>query len=208
MAPETDVPWAEIVPDAPFPMTVADYERWSDDGPRYELVRGRLVKLPFGSFGRGVISGNLIVALANFVDTHHLGDVLSGKCGFHLPLPEEEPHETLLMPTCSFVRADRVPTEDELDWGGIWKGAPDLIVEVAEYEQPRLTLAAKVRLWVAAGVRLVWVVWPSEKLVEVWVPGRDEPAQVLKPGEQLDRLEAVPGFSYPVADLFEEGHHL
>ena len=41
MAPETVVPWAEIVPDAPYPMTVVDYERWLDDGCRYELVRGR-----------------------------------------------------------------------------------------------------------------------------------------------------------------------
>jgi len=39
-------PWAEIVPDAPYPMTIQDLLDWpDDDGYRYELVDGVLVRV-------------------------------------------------------------------------------------------------------------------------------------------------------------------
>ena len=41
-------PWAEIVPHVP-PLTVGDLERLPDDGWRYELVEGVLVRYPVGS---------------------------------------------------------------------------------------------------------------------------------------------------------------
>ena len=40
MAHDIFAPWAELVPDAPYPMTAADLEKLPDDSWRYELVRG------------------------------------------------------------------------------------------------------------------------------------------------------------------------
>ena len=34
-------PWAEVVPDAPYPMSIEEFERWpKEPGWRYELVEG------------------------------------------------------------------------------------------------------------------------------------------------------------------------
>jgi Uma2 family endonuclease len=46
MRQETLAPWAELAPDAPFPMTVDEALALPDDGRRYELVEGRLVRMP------------------------------------------------------------------------------------------------------------------------------------------------------------------
>lgn len=50
--------------------------------------------------------------------------------------------------------------------------------------------------------RLVRIIWPKSQQVDVWCPGADQPAQTLSTRDQLDGLDALPGFSLPVAELF------
>jgi hypothetical protein len=64
-------------------------------------------------------------------------------------------------------------------------------------------MAEKARMWLAAGVRLLWLIWPRDKQVEVWRPGSDEPVATLALTEALDGLDVIPGFTYPVSRLFE-----
>jgi hypothetical protein len=52
----------------------------------------------------------------------------------------------------------------------------------------------------AAGVRLMWVIWPESQMVEVWQA--DEPMSALGARDRLDGLEVISGFSMPVAELF------
>ena len=80
--------------------------------------------------------------------------------------------------------------------------APDLVVEVASPDQSRPELADKVRRYLSAGVRLVWVVWPRYRRVDVWRIGAPAPS-TLAAGDDLDGGDVVPGFAYPVARLFE-----
>src|SRR5260221_3618649 len=46
MKQDVIAPWAEVVPDAPFPMTIAQMQALPDDNWQYELVDGRLVRMP------------------------------------------------------------------------------------------------------------------------------------------------------------------
>ena len=55
----------------------------------------------------------------------------------------------------------------------------------------------------ARGCRLVWLVWPRYKTIEVWRPGDMVPRQTLHPGDDLDGADALPGFRYPVARAFK-----
>src|SRR5437588_12159552 len=53
--PHPIAPWAEAVPDAPYPMSVDDLLDWpDDDGYRYEVVEGVLVRMagPWPPAGR------------------------------------------------------------------------------------------------------------------------------------------------------------
>ncbi len=62
-------------------------------------------------------------------------------------------------------------------------------------------MAAKAQLYLAAGTRLVWVIWPRRQQVDVWHPNDKRP--VLRGvGDMLDGEDVVPGFTYPVASLF------
>jgi len=64
-------------------------------------------------------------------------------------------------------------------------------------------MAAKARLYLQRGVRLVWGVWPADRQVDVWRPGSDEPVATLGADDQFDGADVLPGFTHPVADLFE-----
>ena len=62
-------------------------------------------------------------------------------------------------------------------------------------------MAGKAREYLNAGTRLVWVIWPRRRQVDVWRTGDDEPT-ALTVEDRLDGEDVVPGFSYPVAELF------
>lgn len=63
-------------------------------------------------------------------------------------------------------------------------------------------MGAKARRYLDVGTRLVWVVWPRHRWVDVWHPGNKKPAATLGMEDLLDGEDVVPGFIYPVADLF------
>lgn len=194
-------PWAEEVPEAPYPMSLEAFEHWPEDA-HYELVRGRLVRLPVGGGWQGIISITLPVALHRYVEEWHLGDVLP-HCGFILDLPGE-PHATVLLPSVAFVPRQRLPAPDDREaWNRPLHLAPDLVGEIARVGQDRASLAVKGQVWLAAGTRLVWIVWPEEQQVEVWPAGRKAPSETRSLAERLDGQEVLPGFSLPVASLFQ-----
>ncbi len=77
------------------------------------------------------------------------------------------------------------------------------MVEVASPNQHRPGIADKARRYLAAGVRLVWIVWPSRQEVDVWRPDEmGQPAATVGSGEALDGEDVLPGFTYPLGRLF------
>jgi Uma2 family endonuclease len=198
----TLAPWAEPVPDPPPNLTANDLLDLPDDGYTYELVEGRLVRVPGSGWQATTIAANMLTMLNMFVRSHKLGQVSGADGEFNLTQPGER-QETALVPDVAFLRADRVPPRDSEEFKKAPRLAPDLAVEVASPNQFRPEMAAKARLYLARGVRLVWVVWPADRQVDVWRTGRDEPMATLGVNDQLDGLDILPGFTHPVADLFE-----
>lgn len=200
MAHETFAPWAEIVPGAPFPMTVDQLLALPDDGQTYELVEGRLVRMAPSGGGASNIGLRLASALITFVEPPGLGVVTGADGEYVLRAPGGV--ETAFAPDAAFVRADPAPARNSAEWEKVWHLAPDLVAEVASPNQFRPELADKVRRYLAAGVRLVWVVWPKYAQVDVWRPGGAQPVETLNLGDQLDGQDVLPGFTYPFARLF------
>jgi len=191
-------PWAEVVPGV-GPMTVEDLEAWPDDGWQYELVGGVLVRMPFSGHQASNIAVRLIVRLGAYVEDHELGEVTGADGGFR-PDPAH-PRDTELAPDVAFVRADRLPSRTSPDYTRALRLAPDLAVEVVSPSQSRRDLAVKARLYLSFGTRLVWVVLPKQRQVDVFRLGSNEPS-TLGVDDTLDGEDVVPGFSYPVAALF------
>ena len=203
MARNILAPWAEPVPDAPYPMTVADLQALPDDEWQYELVDGRLVRMPGSGSKASAIAINLAIALGAFVKAHKLGRVSGADGAFNLTRPGA-PAETALIPDVAFVSAGRLAPLRSDAANAIPHLAPDLVAEVASPSQYRPEMAAKARTYLEAGVRLVWVIWPDDEQVDVWRPGSGAPVATLSLNDHLDGFDVLPGFSHPVADLFTE----
>jgi len=62
-------------------------------------------------------------------------------------------------------------------------------------------MAVKARTYLSFGTRLVWIIWPRYKCVDVWHSG-DETPTPLGVGGELSGEDVVPGFAYPIARLF------
>lgn len=92
-----------------------------------------------------------------------------------------------------------MPPEDR-DEDEYIAGPPDLAVEIASPSQFRPEMGAKAWLWLQRGTRLVWVVWPKRRHVDVWTPAQDVPV-TLHIGDTLDGADVLRGFTYALADL-------
>src|SRR5438270_8686493 len=74
--PHLIAPWAEVVPDAPYPLTVDDLLDWpDDDGYRYEVVEGVLVRMAGTRPRAGRATRRLLRPLDAYVEAHDLGTV-------------------------------------------------------------------------------------------------------------------------------------
>ena len=203
MAQETTLaPWAEPVPGR-GPMTVEDLLALPDgDQWQYELVEGRLVRMPASGGEASKIAALLVAALINFVVPRRLGTVTGADGTYDLTQPGDE-GETGLVPDVAFTRAERVPSRTSPEYAKAWHLAPDLVAEVVSPSQFRPEMAAKAQRYLAAGVRLVWIIWPKSRQVDVWRPtDMSKPVTMLGKQDALDGLDVLPSFTYPVADLF------
>jgi Uma2 family endonuclease len=195
-------PWAEIVPEA-GPMTVDGLLRLPDDAWQYEVVEGRLVRMPPGGLRASSLTVRLAAHLWLFVEREGLG-LVTGSDGLYDLTPAGTPpaRGTGLAPDVGFVEAAHLPPHVVFDEDRAVPFAPDLAVEVASPSQYRPAMARKAQRYLSAGTRLVWIVWPRRREVDVWRPGDMQPSQVLNEGKVLDGEGVVPGFTYPVSDLF------
>src|SRR5260370_41248547 len=81
--PESPAPWAEVVPHMPR-MTVDEVSRLPDDEWQYELVDGRLVRMPLSGGEASRIGAILLGALITFGGAHPLGGGTGGDGGLEL----------------------------------------------------------------------------------------------------------------------------
>ena len=192
-------PWAEVVPQRP-PMTADELHALPEDEWTYELVGRVLVRMPLSSFGASNVGMRLAIRLGAYVEDNGLGAVTGEQGGYRLD--PDHPLDTELAPDLAFVRADRLPAPASPEY---YKRAPqlapDLAVEVASDNQFGSGMAAKAKTYLTFGTRLVWVIWPRYRRVDVWHPGDAVPVP-LGIGDTLDGEDVVPGFTFPVARLF------
>lgn len=163
-------------------------------GKRYELVRGELVEVPGAGGKHGRFALWLGALLLRFVGERNLGVVSGDGTGYLL---RRDPDE-LRIPDVSFVARERVPADGVPE--GFWPFAPDLAVEIVSPNDRAEDVQGKVREYLDAGTRLVWVVWPRLRLVTVYEPGGGY--RELGLGGDLDGGAVLPGFRAPVTELF------
>ncbi len=180
--------------------TAADLLAMPDDPDhRYELVEGHLVRMSPTGGAHGRSSMDLGAHLAVHAEQHGLGVVFGAETGFNLTRPGES-RETVLAPDVAFVRAEHASLTETGDFPRV---APDLAVEIASPSDSRRRMSEKARRYLGRGVRLVWVVWPRRREIDVWAPG-DATPHILTAVDTLDGAMVVPNFTITVARVCPE----
>ena len=173
-------------------MTIEEFKRLPEDGMRHELIRGVLYRMPPPKPRHGRVTGNAFAEVRHHVRANGLGAVYD-QSGIMLP---GEP-DTMVGPDVAFVQQARLPI-DEGDYPVL---APDLVIEVASPSDSGPTIEDKIKLYLAAGVRLVWAIDPGKRTVRIRKP--DGTDRLLTEHDTLDGEDVLPGSWLPVATLFE-----
>jgi Uma2 family endonuclease len=159
----------------------------------FELDRGRLmVMVPPGHLHGGV-QANLTIALGIQGQQKGLGRVFT-EAGVVL---SRKP-DTVVAPDIAFITAAKLPVRESPE--GYLETIPDLVVEIRSRNDTSAELEAKVAAYLAAGVRVVWVVDPTAKSIADYKPGGSR--QVFDRSATLAADEIIPGFRVALADLF------
>jgi Uma2 family endonuclease len=163
-----------------------------------ELVDGILVEKPLG-FRSEYIAFWIGHFIASYLQNDNLGTVTGsqGPIRFKLNL--------VRIPDVSFIRWDSVEDTDEIENppGAFLETAPDLAVEVLSPGNTPREMEIKLAEYAKAGVKLVWYVDPERKEVDVYPKGNPKQKKTLAVDGTLDGGEVLPGFSLPVAKIFE-----
>lgn len=166
------------------------------DGDAYELVDGELVERNMG-WESSWVGGQLHLALGTFCKAHALGWVVPADASYQC-FPDAP--GKVRRPDISFIRFGRLPGEQRPR--GHCRLAPDLVVEVISPNEFYSDVEEKVREYLSAGVRLVWVVNPPTRSIRVHRPGNS--ITDLGESDELSGEDVIPGFKCVVAELFRE----
>ena len=174
--------------------TAEDLLALTGDENHYEIVKGELIMMVPASARHGKFASRLVHALASCIGEHGLGQVYTAEPGFQL---QAEPL-TIRAPDVAFVQRERIPPEGEPE--GFWAIAPDLVVEIVSPSETAQEVHEKVADYLRAGTRLLWLVYPASQAVMEYRSPME--ARQLTVEDDLDGDEVVPGFRYPLKQLF------
>ncbi|MGQ0604165.1 MAG: Uma2 family endonuclease [Anaerolineales bacterium] len=131
-----------------------------------------------------------------FVRKNKLGKVRVGEVGIYI---RRNP-DTVRGADVVFISNERYAKRQRQ--GGFLDVAPDLIVEIMSPDDRWQYVNEKLRDYFSIGVRLVWVANPAEPAVYAYRSLTD--VRRFGPEDTLSADEVLPGFSVPVALLFED----
>ncbi|MGV0028654.1 Uma2 family endonuclease [Phormidesmis priestleyi] len=191
------------IPQSTETMEVLEEKVWTDeafmalskDGHRYELVNGELVDMGNSGALHGYVCSLLLAALMGFVLPNKLGVILDSSTAFKMKNGNKR------SPDISFFAKERLQGMTELP-SGFLDGAPDLAVEVLSPSNTVEEIDGKIVEYFENGTRLVWVINPNQHYILVYRSAQ-EPDRLLKSVDSLEGEEVIPGFSFPVANLFQ-----
>lgn len=106
---------------------------------------------------------------------------------------------TWIQPDVSLLRVERAQATRGDDY---FVGSPELAIEIVSPWETARDLNRKIDALLDGGSLAVWVIYPEEKEVRVFVPGGT--SSIRRIGETLTAPELLPGWELPVALLFEE----
>jgi Uma2 family endonuclease len=164
-------------------------------GGHYELIYGALRERNVS-----LLSSRIAVSLAGSLDIHceehNLGWVVDAECGYAC-FPWKLGR--IRRADVSFIAMDRLPPEQQRSQGYVTI-PPDLAVEVVSPNDRVSELDEKVDEYQRAGVKLIWIIHPETRTVDVL--RSDGSVSRLRAEDELSGEDVIPGFRCVVGALF------
>ncbi len=162
--------------------------------PATEWVNGRALQKVSPQERHARAQGAMVAALRAWADA-----VGAGRVGAEWEFRVAPPHEATrpLVPDVAFLSYARLGYEQE-DAAQIPRMAPDVAIEILSPGDHRLDVDEKVRVYLAAGTKLVLLVDPAERTFTA----RDSEGTRRYSRDEDFAHQALPGFSVQVESIF------
>ena len=183
--------------DAKKVWTEAELQALPDRGYKYELVDGELVMSPKNNFQHESLCGRLYLEMARFNRQHRLGAVLGSNLGCWMK------NRNCRAPDISFISKARLQQHGfKPSTRKFFPEAPDLAVEIVSPSNTRREIEDRLKDFFTSGTQIAWIIHPDEQFAEICHSLTDR--EMVGPGGTLKGEHLLPGFEFPLSDLFQE----
>ncbi len=196
-------------------MTFADLMAQPDDGYLHELVRGEIVRMPPPRTGHGYVEAALIEAIGRYLYDRALtldwqemqgrkardklvGRLMSGEAGVRFSLPDD-PDQTRGLDV-GYLSPEQVARLEDTPDDEYIREMPVLVAEVISSSETADYINEKVTDYLAAGARLVWLLYPRTR--SAMVLRADGTGNTIPADGSLDGEDILPGFTEPLFNIF------
>jgi Uma2 family endonuclease len=157
----------------------------------FELIRGEIVEKAMPTEEHGIIIHTLSGEIYIFLKAN---PIARAEIEVRYKMPHDDHNG--LQPDLSVMMDTKTPI--------VRKGAvprmPDLAVEVKSPDDKFKVMREKAEYYLANGTLIVWLIYPHERLVEVFRPNVD--SQILNESHVLKGEDVLRGFTLAISDLF------
>lgn len=175
--------------------TLAEYEQIQDLPENHdkllELIDGEIVE-KVASFTPSEIALTIGTFIRLYLMENRIGRATASDGSYIMS------DEDVFIPDVGFISKARLPDRPD-------RAAPippDMAVEVKSPTDSKPAMRRKAEKYLAYGTRLVWLVFPDEQVVEVYIPDRD--VETFTIGDILDAHDELPGFTVSVEQIFAD----
>ncbi len=172
------------------PMTDEELMRFCAANEMVRVERdanGELILMSPTGTGTGRTNSELNLQLALWARETNSGVTFDSNAGFMLP------DGSMRSPDAAWIAWPRWNALSNEEQDGFAPICPEFVIELCSPSDGLTELQAKMRLWVANGAEVAWLVDPARKTVEVYRPGRE--AEVLEGGSAVAGDGPVAGFT-------------
>lgn len=164
-----------------------------DPEKQIEIVDGKVEIKEMAGARHSGISGRLLRKIGNFVEENGLGEVYGGDTTFTIG-------ENDRLPDVAFLSIEKIPETGEPE--GKWEIAPDLAIEVVSPSDVYSKILKKIREYLKAGVKQVWLVEPEFHTIAIYKPPMKSETLTLE--DTITCEEILPNFNLPLSEIFRQ----
>jgi Uma2 family endonuclease len=174
-------------------LTTSEFLEWSERPENrdrlFELIDGEVIE-KVASFTPSRLAMRIGRFIGNYLDKNPIGYV-TGADGSYVISDEDT-----FMPDVGYISKIRLREEPEREV----PIPPDLAVEVRSPTDSKREMRRKAEKYIAAGTKLVWLIFPESQTVEVYY-GKEQD-ELLGVKDSLTGYDVLPGFSLAVREIF------